>query len=104
MSRQFSYFLGHRHADSLKYLPAAAEALAADGKLFPVVVQGDLLKRIQILLDVGPLEGLAGLLQSAIQFLAENPCEKAAEDMPSNGFIDLVVDGAGFQYRLHVPS
>jgi hypothetical protein len=48
------------------------------------------------------LEALAD--QSVVQFLFQHQGQEAAEDMPSDGLIPLVKDGAGVNHRLHIPE
>jgi len=93
---------GDRHPDGLKDLAADSPALAADGKTLAILCNGDFLKRLQILLDVGPFQEVARLLPAPIQFFAEQKSQEATEDMTSNRLIPLMVYGSGFQNGLHL--
>lgn len=58
----------------------------------------------QILLDVRPLEDVAGFFKMPLEFLAQHQCQKTAEDMPPNCIVALMEDGPCFQHGLHTPE
>ena len=91
-------------ANRLEDLPTSAKAFAPYGERLASVFNLDLLQRLEISFDIGPLETVTGFLQPAIQLLPDDQCKKAAEDMTPDGFIQLMEDGAGIQNRLHVPE
>ena len=88
----------------MEYLAAGTPALGAAGKLFAVFLDGDLLEGIQIPLDVGPLECVAGPLQAVLQRLHQEKGEEAAEGMAPDGLVGLVEDGPRFKNALHLPE
>jgi hypothetical protein len=90
--------------DRLENLATGTEAFTPDGKRFAPVFNRDLLQGLEILLDVSPFETVTGLLQPAVQFLAEDQGQKTAKDMTPDGLIPLMEDGPGVQNRLHVPE
>ena len=100
--------LANRRRDSnpgrLKDLAADAPTFAANGQTLTRFLNGNLLQRFKILLDICPFEPVACLIQAAIQFFAQHQSQETAEDMASNRLIHLVVDGPGFQDRLHIPE
>ena len=63
---------------------------AANSEHLAPVFNRDFLKSLEILLDVGPLEIVIGFRQPAVQFLAQDQGQEAAEDMNPDGFIQLM--------------
>ena len=63
MSQDFPYGLGDGDAGSLEDLVADSQALTADCESLSVVIYRNLLKRIQILLDVSPFEIVSGFFK-----------------------------------------
>ena len=79
----------HRHADGLEHFAAYALCLAANRKLIAVFLYVGLLQRLQILFDVRPFEDVTCFFKMTFEFLAQNQCQKAAEDMPADGIVAL---------------
>src|SRR5665648_323731 len=75
------------HPDSLEDFTAGSEAFAADGERLALIFNRDLLQGLEILLDVGPFETVAGLLQPPIQLLPDDQGQKAAKNVTPDGFI-----------------
>jgi hypothetical protein len=71
----------NRNADGLENLATGAQTLAANGEAPVVFFDHRLLQGVKILLDVGPLENVAGFFQSAVQLFSEQQRQKAAEHM-----------------------
>ena len=92
------------YPNRLKDFAAGTEAFAPYGERFSLVFNRNLLEGLEVLLDVGPLETVTSLLQSAVQFLTENQGQETAEDVTPDGLISLMKDGPGIQNRLHVPE
>lgn len=74
-------------------LAASAQALVPDGERLADLVDGDLVEGLEILLDAGPREAVTGIMQSAIQLLAEDEGKKAAENVTLDGLSPLMEDG-----------
>ena len=85
------------YADSLEDLPAAAKTLAADSQPLTVLVEGDIMKCSQILLDIRSLKIKISFLKSCAQFLSKKQGKEAAEHMTPDGFICLMIDGPCFK-------
>jgi len=77
------------HAHRPKNISAGPEAFTPYGERLAPVFNRDLLQGLEILLDVGPFETVARLLQPAIQFFPDDQGQEAAKDMPPDDFIDL---------------
>jgi len=60
---------GHRNADSLEHLAAGSLALGADGEPFAVFIEGNLLEGFEVLLDIRPLETVAGSIEAPVELL-----------------------------------
>jgi len=59
------------HSYCLKHLAAGSEARTADGEVLAVVLDGCLLQRLEVLLDVELLEGMPGGLEPAVQLFSQ---------------------------------
>jgi len=95
----------NRYTDGLENLATGAQTLAANGDAAPAVfLDHRLLQGPKILLDIGPLENVAGFFQSAVQLFSEQQRQKAAEHISSDGLIPLVEDGPCFKKALHIPE
>ena len=81
----------------LEDFAADAQTFASDRHRFAVVFNTDILKRFQVLLDVGPFETITGFVETTLQFFPERQRQETAEHMSSDCFIPLVKDRSGFQ-------
>ena len=72
----------HCHADGLKHFAAYAFCPAANRQLSAVFLYVGLLQRPQILLDVRPLEDVAGFFKMPIEFLAQHQGQKLQKTCP----------------------
>jgi hypothetical protein len=70
------------YAYRLEDLPAAAKALAADGKPFTFLIDRDIIKSYKILLDIRPLKVKLCFLKSCVQFLAKSRAMKQQKTWP----------------------
>jgi hypothetical protein len=80
------------------------EAFCADGQCLVAFRYCDLLKRLQILLDVGPFKCVTGFLQAALQFFSQNQSQEAAKDMAPDGRVLLMKNRTGFQDGFDIPE
>ncbi len=78
--------------------------LATNGELGVVFFDLRFLQGFEILLDIGPLENMAGFFQPTVQLLSKQQGQKAAKHMSPDGLIPLVEDGTCFKKDLHVPE
>ena len=92
----------HGDADRFEDLAADALALASDHETPIAFFDGHLLQCFQVLLDVRPLEVMAGRLKTPIQLLAHHQCKEAAEDMATDGLIPLMEDRPRLQQGFNV--
>jgi GNAT superfamily N-acetyltransferase len=93
---------GKRYPDRLEDLAAVSLTFTADSKPFAVLLDDDLLERLEILLDMQPLESVTGSRQTLVQFLSQHQCQKAAKHVAGDVGIVLVENRTGFQKRFHI--
>jgi hypothetical protein len=85
----------------LEDLAAVSLTFTADSKPFAVLLDDDLLERLEILLDMQPLESVTGRGQTLVQLLSQHQRQKAAKHVAGDVGIVLVVYRTGFQKILH---
>jgi hypothetical protein len=93
---------GDSNSEGLEHLAAGSLALSADGKSFVVLFKGDLLEGLEVLLDVRPLETVAGGFDAPIEFRFEGECKETAEHMTTDRAIALMKHRAGLKKRLGI--
>jgi hypothetical protein len=74
------------------------------GDIKPIFNSSIFILRPHILLDVRPLEDVAGFFKMPLEFLTQYQGQKTAEDMPPDGIVALMEDGPRFQHELHIPE
>ncbi len=78
---------GNGNLHRLEDARACAQPLGPKGKTPAVVFDDDLLQRDQVLLDVGPLEGVAHRLETPLELLSEHQGQEGTERVPPDGAI-----------------
>ena len=73
-----------------------------DSQSFAIVLDDDLLKSLEILFDVGPLETDTASFKFSLQLLPEDQGEKAAERLSTDGIVALRVLGGLPGRQAHV--
>jgi len=74
----------------LKGLSASSETLAANGKALPSIFDDGLLQRFEVLLDVRPLEAVAGGIEPSCELFSQDKRQEAAEDVAPDGSVALM--------------
>lgn len=94
---------GHTNNRRLKHLGAISLALGADGEPFAVFIEGNLVERIQILLDIRSVEAVPGNLDAPVELLLKGQHQKTADRIAADGHIALLDDRPGLKKRIGVP-
>jgi hypothetical protein len=95
---------GKRYPDRLEDLAAVSLAFTADSKPFAVLLDDDLLERLEVLLDMQPLDSVTGSRKTLVQLLSQDQRQKAAKHLPCDVGLVLVENRSGFQKRFHIPE
>ena len=90
---------GESHPGGLEHLATDPETFTPDGESLAGVFEDDLLKRFEVLLDIGPCKAVSGLLQPVIEFFPQHESQKAAENVAANTGICLVENWSGCEQR-----
>ena len=102
LALQISVFPGYvshrgrrRNAEGLQDLAGYAWQARAYRQRFSRLRDRDLPESLKILPDIRPRESKASFLQPVHELLHEHQGKEAAEHMPPDGFITLMIDGPG---------
>ena len=104
VERNDSYFTDSRwqgNANRLKHLSTGSGTCGAKSKTPTVFLHDNLLQSLEVPLDVRLFERMSCGIQAPIQFLSQNKRQETTENMATDGFIPLMKDWPGVQYRLH---
>jgi hypothetical protein len=92
------------NANRLEDLSAGSETLTANGKTLASVFDDGFLQRFEVLLDVRPLEAVAGGLEPSCELFSQDKRQETAEDVAPDGSVPLVKDRPCFKGGFHVPE